>query len=38
MIIKVALDDGMPSLELKYIKGEDPANAAEKFIKVKFYY
>lgn len=36
-MIKVALDDGAPSLELKYIKGQDPADAAEKFIKVKVF-
>lgn len=31
--IKVTLDDGAPMLELKYVKGSNPADAAEKFIR-----
>ncbi|CAJ0945625.1 unnamed protein product, partial [Mesorhabditis belari] len=33
VVIKVALDDGAPSLELIYEKGTDPSIAAEKFIR-----
>ena len=33
--IKVALDDGAPNLELKYVKGTDPAISAENFIRVR---
>jgi hypothetical protein len=32
--IKVSLDDGAPNLELKYVKGTNPVDAAELFIKV----
>lgn len=34
IVIKVALDDGNPQLELRYKKGSDPAIAAENFIRV----
>ena len=34
MTISVALDDGAPSLQLKYVKGTDPAVTAEEFVKV----
>jgi phospholipase A-2-activating protein len=31
--IKVSLDDGAPNMELKYVKGSNPADAAENFIR-----
>ena len=34
VVIKVALDDGAPSMELVYEKGTHPGIAAETFIKV----
>ncbi|GMT14457.1 hypothetical protein PFISCL1PPCAC_5754, partial [Pristionchus fissidentatus] len=30
--IKVAIDDGNPNMELKYVKGTDPSLSAEKFV------
>jgi hypothetical protein len=31
--IKVSLDDGAPNMELKYVKGSNPADTAENFIR-----
>lgn len=34
VVIKVAIDDSVASMELRYVKGEDPTIAAEQFLRV----